>query len=149
MATMLPHLTAQIRSASIEDKELARVFETTYRAFSRRRSTLLLNLQSQVRFEELPWISTIEPWIGSDEESEQAARETLVQATTLAIQAFPYTILPNKLNKELRGLAFAAGIKVPIVDELAADIFMGQFSAKFLAAAQLAGKLLRGTLYER
>jgi hypothetical protein len=35
---------------------------------------------------------------------------------------------------------------VPVVDELAADIFMGAFSEKFLVAAQQAGKLLQGTV---
>lgn len=149
MATMLPLLTARIRCASIDDKNLARIFATTYRAFSLRRSSLLLNLESQVRFEELPWISALEPWVGSDEASRQAAREALVQATTLAIRYYPYTILPNKLTKELRSLAAAAGIKMPLVDELAADIFMGEFTSKFLGAAKIAAEILQGTLYER
>jgi hypothetical protein len=36
-----------------------------------------------------------------------------------------------------------------LVEELAADIFMGRFSPKFLRAAQLAGQMLGGSLYER
>jgi hypothetical protein len=42
-----------------------------------------------------------------------------------------------------------AGLRLPIVDEVAADIFMGDFSEKYLRAAQQAGMLLAGTLYER
>ncbi len=149
MATVLPLLTASIRISSIEDKDLARVFEGEYRSFRRRRSLLLLNLESQVRLEELPWISAIEPWTGPDISSREAARAALVQATTLAIEKFPQTILPNKLIKELRALAGTAGLTLPLVDELAADIFMGAFSATFLAAAKEAARLLSGSLYER
>ena len=35
------------------------------------------------------------------------------------------------------------------MDEVAADIFMGTFSEKFLRAAQIAAQMLEGTLYER
>jgi hypothetical protein len=77
------------------------------------------------------------------------ARQTLEQVATLAIRAFPQYILPNKLLQEIRALADSAGLKLPIVDEVAADIFMGTFSEKFLYAAQKAGELLRGTPYER
>ncbi len=67
----------------------------------------------------------------------------------LAVTAFPQQILPNKLLQEVRALAEAAGRKLPVVDEVAADIFMGDFSEKFLRAAQTAAALLRGSLYER
>jgi hypothetical protein len=149
LAGVLPLLTARIRAAAIMDPELGRVYEAVYRAFRRRRSLLLLDLESQVRLAELPWISVIEPWVGSDQASREAARATLVQATALAIETFPQTILPNTLIKELRALAAGADISVPLVDELAADIFMGAFSETFLRAAQVAARLLRGSLYER
>jgi len=35
------------------------------------------------------------------------------------------------------------------VDELAADIFVGEFSVKFLQAAKIAARLLQNSLYER
>ena len=38
---------------------------------------------------------------------------------------------------------------MPLVDELAADIFMGEFTAKFVNAAKIAGELLEGTLYDQ
>jgi hypothetical protein len=68
---------------------------------------------------------------------------------TLALTAFPQQALPNKLLQEVRALADAAGLGLPITDELAADIFMGDFSEKFLRAARKAAELLAGTLYER
>jgi hypothetical protein len=67
----------------------------------------------------------------------------------LAIRAFPQQILPNKLLQEVRTLAEGAGLHLPIVNEVAADIFMGDFSEQYLRAAQQAGTLLAGTLYER
>lgn len=149
MAGVLPLLTARTRAAAIADPALGRVYEAVYRAFRRRRSLLLLDLESQVRLAELPWIAAIEPWVGSDGASRDAARATLVQSTALAIRAFPQTILPNKLVKELRALAAGAGVSVPLVDELAAYIFMGAFSETFLRAARTAGRLLGGSLYER
>ena len=48
----------------------------------------------------------------------------------------------------MRALAKGAGLDLPLVDEVAADIFMGEFSPKFLHAAKRAAALLEGTLYE-
>ena len=149
VAAVLPAMTARIRASAIEDPELRRIYETTYSAFRRRRSLLLLDLQSQVRFEELPWIAAISQWVGDDAETRAAARSALQQAAQLTLRSFPQTILPNPLVGELRVLASTAGIRLPLVNELAADIFMGAFSGTFLRAAQLAGIYLAGSLYER
>lgn len=149
IAILLPHLTAQIRAGAIDHPELRRVYESVYRAFRRRRSLLLLDLQSQVRLEELPWVAAITPWVGEGDESRRSARVALVRATRLALDSFPQTILPNKLVRELRALAGAAGERIPLVDELAADIFMGAFSEPYLRAAQAAAPVIAGTLYER
>ncbi len=149
LAAMLPLLTAKVRGSAIDDPELRRVYESVYTAFRQRRSLLLLDLRSQVTLSELPWISTIAPWVGADEESRRAAWRTLGLVASLAIQAFPYTLLPNKLVQELRALADGAGEPLSLVNELAADIFMGAFSAAFLRSAQVAARMLRGSLYER
>jgi hypothetical protein len=149
LAILLPHLTAQIRASAIDQPELRRVYESVYRAFRRRRSLLLLDLQSQVRLEELPWVAAIAPWVGEGTEAQRSARVALVRATRLALKSFPQTILPNKLVRELRALVAAAGERIPLVDELAADIFMGAFSAPYLRAAQAAAPVIAGTLYER
>jgi hypothetical protein len=149
MAVVLPLLVARTASAAIGDANLARLIDRTYRAFRKRRSLLLVRLESQVRFDELPWIAAVKPWVDSDENSRAAARGTLAQAAALAISEFPYTIFPNKLVKELRALAKAADVQVSLLDELAADIFMGTFSIQYLRAAQEAARVMRGTLYER
>jgi hypothetical protein len=149
LAKVLPGLTASTRAAAITDPDLRRVYASVYLAFRRRRSLLLLDLESQVKLRELPWIEAVEPWVGSDDASRAAARTTLTEGATLALQTFPHTIVPNKLVKELRALAGGAGLSLPLVDELAADIFMGAFSETFLRAARTAAHLLKGTLYER
>lgn len=149
MARLLPPLTAAARVSSIQDPALRGLYASTYTAFRKRRSLLLLNLQSQAKLPELPWIRAIERWAGGDSSSVQASRAVLADAATLAIKSFPHTMLPNRLVKELRAMAVAAGTPLPLVEELAADIFMGAFSEVFLKAAQLAAGLFRGTLYER
>lgn len=80
---------------------------------------------------------------------EEGALTVLRQLGELAVQAFPGTVLPNPLVRELGVLARRCDLGVPFVEELAADIFMGTFSPKFLKSARVAAELLRGTLYER
>jgi hypothetical protein len=149
LAKVLPAWTANVRAAAIPDPELRRIYAAVDVAFRRRRSLLLLNLESQVKLHELPWIAAVEPWVGADEASRTAAHSTLVEVATLALRTFPHTLLPNKLVKELRALRTSAGLTLPLVDELAADIFMGAFSENFLSAGKAAARLLSGTLYER
>ncbi|MBX9696432.1 MAG: hypothetical protein K2Z81_28855, partial [Cyanobacteria bacterium] len=148
MAAVLPLLTAHIRISSIANPELARVFDHVYRSFRRRRSLLLLNYEKQVRFEELPWISAIDPFTGAGS-SRESAKAALTLAACGAIRSFPQTITPNKLVTELRALAKAAELSMPLVEELASDIFMGSFTVHFLNAAKEAAVLLKGSLYER
>ena len=105
----------------------------------------MLDLEHQVEFAELPWVEALTPWIGADAESRQSARITMARDVRLAVESFPYTIFPNKLIRELRALAATAGERFPLVDELAADIFMGTFSASYLLrAAQAAAPTLAG-----
>jgi hypothetical protein len=147
LAKVLPQLTSGLRSLGIADPALRGLYAAVYRAFSRRRSLLLLNLESQVRIEELPWVAAINRLRSDNLSSRAAARQALEATVLLALEFFPHAILPNKLVRELGALAAGSGIDLPLVDELAADIFMGEFGPKFLDAAQLAGKLLRGSLY--
>lgn len=149
LAQVIPQITARVRATGLADADLRRLYGALYTAFRRRRSLLLLNLESQVRFEELPWVRAIDARRRPNLDGRDRARQTLEQVVTLAIASFPQQILPNKLLQEIRALAKDADLKVPIVDEVAADIFMGTFSEKFVQAAQIAGARLKGTLYER
>ena len=149
LATVLPRLTSDIQAAAITDPSLRRLYSAIYRAFRRRRSLLLLNLESQVRIEELPWVAAIDRYRASRLGDRELASQTLETLALMTFASFPQAIIPNKLLQEFRALAKTAEARLPLVDELAVDIFMGRFSPKFVRAARIAGQLLEGTLYER
>lgn len=149
IARLVPGITAQVRAAQINDPGLSRLYHDLYLAFRKRRSLLLTELGGQVKLSDLPWVAAIEPWVGNEASTAEAARAALIEVVTRSLRAFPHTITPNKLVTELRSLYATARIDAPLVNELAADIFLGRFSGGFLAAAKIAARRLRGTLYER
>ncbi|GAA3990128.1 hypothetical protein [Streptomyces plumbiresistens] len=149
LAELVPQLVAVTTAQAYPDEALQTLAAANYRAFRNRRSLLLLNLERQVRVEELPWVRAIAPQRAGVAAGEASAA-ALRQLGELAVQAFPGTVLPNPLVRELGVLARQAELGAPLVEELAADIFMGTFSPKFLTAARVAAELLGGgTLYER
>lgn len=149
LARLTPRLAAATAASAYADPALRILMDATYRAFRSRRSLLLLNLQHQVRLDELPWVRAV-AWARSDtDDTREHARRTLVRLASAAVTGFPATVLPNPLIRELATLSKQAHLDVPWVEELAADIFMGTFSAKFLHAAKLAGRLLADSLYAR
>ena len=149
LASVLPQITAQVTAAGIEDTKLRTLFGHIYAAFRRRRSLLLLNLSHQVTIDELPWISVLNSMRRSSLKTESKAQQTLAEVTNLTISAFPQTILPNPLVRELSVLSRASGLNLPLVEEVAADIFMGTFTAKWLNAAQVTSRLLEKSLYAK
>ncbi|MEU8779507.1 hypothetical protein [Streptomyces sp. NPDC048606] len=153
LAQLVPQLVAAVSAERYADPALRTLMAATYRAFRARRSLLLLNLQHQVRIGELPWLRAVEGHLGADADAEESARESAHEALRrlgeLAVTAFPGTLLPNPLVRELAELGRRAEAGTPFVEELAADIFMGTFTPKFLVAARIAADLLEGGLYER
>ena len=166
LAVLLPQLSGPALATRFTDPAARALHAASYQAFRRRRSLLLLWLQHQVRFSELPWIASLEAC--ADADAAPAAKDTLRQFAAFAIQAFPATVTPNKLVSELAALARIAvpagdaakaadGVAespgLPLVEELASDIFMGTFSLKFVQAARVAARLLKslpgGSLYAR
>ncbi|HEV3079211.1 MAG TPA: hypothetical protein VGY66_05505 [Gemmataceae bacterium] len=61
LGRVLPQVTSGLRAAGIADPALRRLYAAVYRAFRRRRSLLLLNLESQVKVDELPWMAATGP----------------------------------------------------------------------------------------
>lgn len=149
LARLVPQIAAAATAAVYPDPALRALMAANYRAFRNRRSLLLLNLEHQVRLDELPWVTAVAGVRRGDDATRRDSRATLRRLGQLTLDGFPATILPNPLIRELATLANEAGLQLPWVEELAADIFMGTFSAKFLQAAKLAATLLRGSLYER
>ncbi|MFP2959236.1 hypothetical protein ACLEPN_15685 [Myxococcus sp. 1LA] len=149
LAKVLPQVSAHVTALGVSDPELRRLYAHVYAAFRRRRSLLLLNLESQVKLQELPWVSAIDAHRTPNLGQREVAVQTLERITTLALSAFPDTLLPNKLLQELGALEKAAGLDAPLVEELAADIFMGTFAMKFQDVARRAAAFVQGSLYAR
>jgi hypothetical protein len=146
LAEVLPQVTARHLAAGIADPVAAGLHARLYAAFRRRRTLLLLDLRSQVRFEELPWAAALDGFrTGAGQGLTEALRETVV----LALTGFPATMLPNPLVSELSALARRAGLDLPLVPDVAADIFTGRFTGTWPAAAARASELLAGSPYGR
>lgn len=149
LAIVLPQITAQVAAAGIEAPDLRELFGQIYAAFRRRRSLLLLHLEHQVGIDELPWVAALSAQRQATPSAQTQARQTLEQITLLALSSFPQTILPNPLVREMGALARQAKLELPLVEEIAADIFMGTFTTKWALAATVAATALEGTLYAR
>lgn len=149
LASVLPQVTANIKGIAIADSALRQLFSLTYQAFRKRRSLLLLNLEKQVQFEELPWVAAINNLRSDRQASKTASHEALSQVTQLTLTHFPHSILPNTLLQEMNALAKSSGVTLPLVEELAVDIFMGEFSPKFTHATIKASQVMQNTLYAR
>ena len=149
LAVVLPQISSQVNSAKYDDEDLKAIYGQIYMAFSRRRSLLLLNFEKQVKMHELPWIQTLESFEQKSAKKEEQAREVLLKVARLNFTHFPHQIIPNKLVQEFVSLGFNAGLDLVFTEELAADIFMGDFSPKFLEAAREAASILEGSVYER
>jgi hypothetical protein len=147
LARCLPQMTSGIHAQGFDDPELRTLYAAVDRAFRRRRSLLLLNLEKQVQIEELPWVAFLENLRRFDMTSRNLACETFREITAQTLLHFPQAIIPNKLIQEMRALAKSAEIDISLVEELATDIFMREFSPKFLEAAHLAADLLQNSLY--
>ncbi len=147
LAKVLPQMTAGVRAMGIDDPALRQLYSAIYNAFRRRRSLLLLNLAKQVQIEELPWIAAIEQFRSDHLSSQQLAGQTFTELCVLTLTSFPHTVLPNKLLQELRALAASAQLDLPLIEELATDIFMGKFSGKYSKSIRQAAELLEDSLY--
>jgi hypothetical protein len=148
LAQLVPRITAQAVARVYPEPTLAGLMAANYLAFRRRRTLLLLNLEHQVRVHELPWVAAVAGHRRDDVSNEDALL-SIRRIGELAVGGFPGTILPNTLVRELDSLSRESALRIPFVEELAADIFMGTFSPKFLTAAHVAADLLSGTIYER
>ncbi|MFG2054344.1 hypothetical protein ACGFI9_09940 [Micromonospora sp. NPDC048930] len=149
LARLTPRLAAATATSAYPDAALRTLMDVTYQAFRNRRSLLLLNLQHQVRLAELPWVKAVDFARVDTSDARRQAHRALRRLAAAAVGGFPATVLPNPLIAELSTLSRQAGLDLPWVEELAADIFMGTFSAKFLQAAKVAGRWLTDSIYAR
>jgi len=145
IADIAPQLTALEIGNAYSNEDIGLLMSETYKAFARRRSVLLFNLASQVRFNELPWVKPLL----DERQSADCYKQTALRIAAYAIDFFPGVILPNSLVAQLNLLYSLAGKGNIFLSELAADIFMGKFVPSYDKSAVIAASLLRATLYER
>ncbi|CAN0604160.1 unnamed protein product, partial [Ectocarpus sp. 12 AP-2014] len=149
LARVLPQVTATIHANGLSTNAERQVYTSLYKAFGQRRSLLLLNLQSQVRIEELPWAAALLERREGSRNSQSIARETLSELVRMSLTHFPHVIFPNPLIQEMSNLGKAANLDIPFTSEIAADIFMGEFSSQFSKAANISLAYYSGKVYAR
>ncbi|MBE7452160.1 MAG: hypothetical protein HS111_25750 [Kofleriaceae bacterium] len=148
LAGVVPQLTAPVVAAGVRDPALRRVLVALYRAFRRRRSLLLLRARPPgARNRELPWAEAITGARVDDAATRVAARRALGRVVDVAVCAWPATPAAQQAAAGGAGAGRARRLALPLVDELAADIFTGELSETFLRAARQAARFLAGTLY--
>ncbi|MBS2553891.1 hypothetical protein KGQ19_44265 [Catenulispora sp. NL8] len=148
VAELLPEIVGSHSADAYRDPSLRTLMSRHYSAFRNRRSLLLLDYQHQVRIGELPWMVALQGLRETGDAYRADMVSTLRRVASQALAGFPATLLPNPLVREFAALSGEADARLPWVEELAADIFMGDFTVKYLQAAQSAGRLLANTLYE-
>lgn len=149
LARLVPHLTAETVASAYPDPQSRRLMGYAYRTFRQRRSLLLVKLAHQARFNELPWVSALTSVTDSADKNPSTAQAALTELGRLTLDAWPSTLIPNRLVTEFSTLATQAGLLAPFTDELAADIFEGTFTFNHQRAAQMAATVISGSLYSR
>lgn len=146
---LMPSFTAAVCSETVRDRQLREVYGPLFVAFHRRDCAFFPPHRKTVRFAELPWVSCILPSVESADSRGWNAAFAMRQLYAEILRQFPHQILPNHAVREFRALQWAVGLQLPLLLDLDATMFRGAFVAEFLLAAQHAGRMLRGTLYER
>ncbi|KAJ0394090.1 hypothetical protein P43SY_001052 [Pythium insidiosum] len=151
LAGALLTLTAGVLGSQVEgDAAATYLSQQLHSAFFRRRSLLLFNYESQVRLSELPWSQAFDAAVKSTGIFRADKAQTFAQRVVLhTFRRFGELPMRNTLLRSLRTLFDDAGVDCVLVEELAADIFMGNFTPKFAAAYRTASELLRGSCYDR
>lgn len=153
LARVVPQITGRVIAENLSDPICRGLYEALYRAFRSRRSLLLFDYAKQVSINELPWTSALlksqRQGQTTTPSSSSSARQSLRNVALLTLEHFPANIIPNKMRRELTTLAKSANVAMPLVEEIAADIFMGDFTPKFRDAAVIATESMQGTLYAR
>ena len=152
LAALISQKTAYEVAKLMPGADLQYLCAQLFLSFRRRRSVLLFNLKHQVRWQELPWVEALLQLAGSASRQtwqKDLAFSSLQDLLQWALRFFPASILPNPLLHELRALAKQAHLELPLLEELAADIFTGHLTPKFVKAVQYSAQLLQNSLYSR
>lgn len=100
-----------------------------YKAFSSRRSKLLLNLETQVKMSEIPWFTVFEKVFRTKtKDTDEISKSVFIEY----LSNFPGIQMPNSFVDVMSHQLGRNGL----VKEIAADIFMGKFVKTFGAQAK-------------
>ena len=157
VGSVLPVMFAGAAATAIVCPQARRLYTLLCGAFARRRSLLLLNLERQVRMEELPWARPLVALLAAGEAdaagaSARRCEAALREAVLCYLTHFPATLPPNKLigaMKDALRLGAAGAPRGHLTEELAADIFQNAFSPSFDKAAHIAALTMAGSVYSR
>ncbi|KAL0215935.1 hypothetical protein P9112_008119 [Eukaryota sp. TZLM1-RC] len=137
--------------SSYKDESVKYLMFQLYHAFERRRSLLLLNLEGQVRIEEVPHFQKLLDHLDMAEVLIQRQMQEF-DACKLVLRAylerFPFTQLPNKFISALKQFSINNS-QLCLIPELAVDIFENGFSPNFLRAVHVTVPRIRNTLYAK
>lgn len=147
MATLIPQMAARLYRDAFFDAAAGQVYAALYEAFFKRRSVLLLNLQSQVKIEELPWARALLSLAYERQGGDGVSQTMLDELVRMALTHFPYAPFPNPFVGQMQILGRQAGLTVSFVPELASDIFMGLFSGPYEKAAEQSVEFFRNSFY--
>ena len=110
----------------------------TMQAFMTRRSIMLLDVDGQVRASEVPWIGVLQRVLKIDEHSHASREKGLAWLLGMSINTFPHCMVPNETLRLIR----ECKPEIPVLEELAVDIFTGRLVPKFGRTCELAAKQL-------
>ncbi len=134
LAELVPRLVASTTAQAYEDGALRTLMAATYRAFRNRRSLLLVNLRRQARVGGCPGCGRCAPARPRGDPPSGAHRAAAAGRAGGA--GLPWHDPAQPPRPRARRARPPPELDTPLVEELAADIFMGTFTPKFLEAGR-------------
>ncbi|KAI0565929.1 FHA domain containing protein [Gracilaria domingensis] len=154
MAILLDQILGAAKAQCHGPVEMRRLYVSLIGAFRRRRSVLLQNYKAQVSVDQLPWFHRLEEVQRENADvNNRGNSELFCELVRICISKWPDVMMPNKMVTALDQIArdfsvsTAQGSWIGLLPELAADIFMGEFTSKWCLHAALTKNMMTSSLY--
>ena len=121
-----------------EPQFLRTILQRMMQAFMTRRSIMLLNTEGQVRASDVPFIAVLQRVLKVDEHSKESRLDGLKWLMTTYLDTFPHCMMPNEILRLVR----ECNHDIPVLEDIASDIFQGHLVPKFGVVCKLAANLL-------
>ena len=116
-----------------------------YKSFKNMRSLLLLNLESQLKINEIPQYNVLCKVYKRDKSSNSLILSKLL--LSYYTEWFPGDIMPNRVVKMFYNLLKSEDKNLGLCEEIACDIFQRRFGEKYDTSLNIAKKNMINTLY--